>query len=201
MKEEAIKPQCVDLLQCGKEVQRKRVMAFTPLSAPTERLKAVEIDLEKDRTRTKQSKVNAKWMKTAKKKLVKAFGSWVIDNNQPFTVVDSIYTNLLLDTIREVSRNLDVDGQEEDDIMNIDNDEDRQLDVSPPFRYSVDQQFEGTHNSGSGGDSSPPSTADGSGDGGNGGNRCANDIGTSQSSRPSSRDVNPTMSDHNSRRG
>jgi len=30
------------------------------------------------------------------------FGSWVIDNNQQFTVVDSIYTNPLLDTIREV---------------------------------------------------------------------------------------------------
>ena len=45
-------------------------------------------------------------MKTAKKKLMKAFGSWVIDNNQPFTVVDSIYTNPLLDTIREVGRDV-----------------------------------------------------------------------------------------------
>ena len=95
---------------------------------------------------------------------------------------------------------LDVDGQEEDDIMNIDDDDDRQLGVSPPFRYSVDQQSQGTHNSGSGDDLSPPSTADGSGDGGNGGNQGVNATGTSQSSRPSSRDINPNMFDHNSRR-
>jgi len=31
-----------------------------------------------------------------------------------------------------------VDGQEEDDTINIEDDEDRQLGVSPPFRYSVD---------------------------------------------------------------
>ncbi|KAJ8430988.1 hypothetical protein Cgig2_027701 [Carnegiea gigantea] len=66
---------------------------------------------------------------------------------------------------------------------------------------SVDQQSEGSHNSGSEGDLSPPSTVDGSGDGGNGGNRGANDISTSESSKPSSRYVNPTMPDHNSRRG
>jgi len=36
------------------------------------------------------------------KKLLKSWGSWVIDNNQPFTVVDSIYTNSLMETIREV---------------------------------------------------------------------------------------------------
>ncbi|KAJ8441029.1 hypothetical protein Cgig2_027372 [Carnegiea gigantea] len=75
---------------------------------------------------------------------------------------------------------LDVDGQEEYDIMNIDNDKDRQLGASPSFHYSVDQQSEG---------------------GGNGGDRGTNDIVTSQSSRPSLRDINPTMSDHNSRRG
>ena len=76
--------------------------AFTPLSTPAERLKAVEVELEKDRSRTKQAKVNSSWLKTAKKKLLKAWGSWAIDNNQPFTVVDSIYTNPLTETIREV---------------------------------------------------------------------------------------------------
>ncbi|KAJ8420093.1 hypothetical protein Cgig2_027349 [Carnegiea gigantea] len=59
----------------------------------------------------------------------------------------------------------------------------------------------GTHNSASGDNLSPPSTVDGSGDGENGGNRGTNDIGTSQSFRPSSRDVNRTMSDHNGKRG
>ncbi|KAJ8432938.1 hypothetical protein Cgig2_021269 [Carnegiea gigantea] len=123
-----------------------------------ERLKVVEIDLEKDQTRTKQALVNANWMKTMKKKLIKAFGSCVIDDNQPFTVVDAIYTKPLLDTIGEV----------------------------------------GTHNNGFGGNLSPPSSCDGRGDGGNGG---ANDIGNSQSSRPCSRDVNPTIFDYNDRRG
>jgi len=66
----------------------------------------VEIGLEKDQTRTKQSKVNASWLKIAKKKLIKAFGSMVIDNNQPFIIVDSIYTNLLLDTIHDVGRDV-----------------------------------------------------------------------------------------------
>ncbi|KAJ8434364.1 hypothetical protein Cgig2_031610 [Carnegiea gigantea] len=60
--------------------------------------------------------------------------------------------------------------EEEDGTMNIKDDEDRQLGVSCPFRYSVDQQSEGIQNSGSGGDLSPPSSCDGSGDGGNGGN-------------------------------
>ena len=55
---------------------------------------------------------------------------------------------------------LDVDRQEEDDIMNIDSDEDRLLGISP-FRYSADQQSEGTHNSGSEGDLNPPRTIDG----------------------------------------
>ena len=67
----------------------------------------MEIELEKDQTRTEQAKVNASWIKTTKK-LIKAIGSWVIDNNQPFTVVDSItiYTNPLLDTIHEVGRDV-----------------------------------------------------------------------------------------------
>ena len=80
----------------------KVAMVFTPLSNPLERLKFVEINLEKDQTRTKQALVNANWMKTIKKKLMKAFGSSVMDDNQSFTVVDSIYTNPLLDTIGEV---------------------------------------------------------------------------------------------------
>ncbi|KAJ8433585.1 hypothetical protein Cgig2_012598 [Carnegiea gigantea] len=185
---------------------RKGVMAFTPLSTPAERLKAVEIVLEKGRTRTKQSKVNASWMKTAKKKLIKAFASWLIDNNQPFIVVDSIYTNPLLDTIRKVGRdvralryyfNLEYMYRE---YQQATNDAGTRAGVQRVI-ISVDQQSEGTHNNRSGGDLSPPSTADGSGDGGNGSNQGANNIGTSQSSRPSSRDVNPTMSDHNSRRG
>ena len=45
----------------------KWVMAFTPLSTPAERLKAVGIDLEKDVTRTKQLKVKASWMKSQRR--------------------------------------------------------------------------------------------------------------------------------------
>ena len=72
--------------------------------------------------------------------------------------------------------------------------------ISPPFHHSVDQQSEGTHNSRSRGHLSPPSSANGSEDRGNEGNAGTNDIGTSQSFRPTSIDVNPTMSDHNGRR-
>ncbi|KAJ8439046.1 LOW QUALITY PROTEIN: hypothetical protein Cgig2_014466 [Carnegiea gigantea] len=153
----------------------KRVMTFTPLSTHAKRLKAVEIDLEKDRTRTKQSKVNASWMKTTKKKLIKAFRRWVVDNNQPFTVVDSTYTNPLLDTICEVGP-----------------------DVRASTSYELTEIYlpeACAHNNGFGGDLTPLSSGDGSG------NRGTNDIGTFQSSRPSSTDVSPTMSDHNGRRG
>ncbi|KAJ8426570.1 hypothetical protein Cgig2_021334 [Carnegiea gigantea] len=71
------------------------------------RLRAVEVELEKNRTRMKQSKVNSSRLKAAKNKMIKAFGSWVIDTNVPFTVVDSIYTNMLHETIREVSPDRD----------------------------------------------------------------------------------------------
>ncbi|KAJ8424740.1 hypothetical protein Cgig2_027773 [Carnegiea gigantea] len=79
-----------------------RDMVYEQMSTLAARLRAVEVELEKDRTRTKQSKVNTSWVKAAKNKMIKAFGSWVIDTNVPFTVVDSIYTNPLLETIREV---------------------------------------------------------------------------------------------------
>ncbi|KAJ8422506.1 hypothetical protein Cgig2_030841 [Carnegiea gigantea] len=77
-----------------------RDMAYEQMSTPAARLRAVEVEFEKDRTRTKQSKVNSSWLKAAKNKLIKAFGSCVIDTNVPFTVVDSVYTNPLLETIR-----------------------------------------------------------------------------------------------------
>jgi len=102
---------------------------------------------------------------------------------------------------------LNVDEQEENDRINIDDDDDdRQLGVTPPFRYSVDQASEGTHNNGSGDDLTPLNSGDGSagggesGDGGDGGYGGAYHDGTSQSSRPSSRDINATLSDHNDRR-
>ena len=77
-------------------------MAYEQMSTPTVRLRVVDVELEKDQTRTKQSKVNSSWLKEAKNKKIKAFGSWVIDTNVPFTVVDFAYTNPLLETIREV---------------------------------------------------------------------------------------------------
>ena len=96
---------------------------------------------------------------------------------------------------------LDVDDQEDGGHVNIEDDDDRQLGVSLPSRYSAYQQSKGTHNNGFGGDLSPPSNGDGSGNGGNGGHGGTNDIGTFQSSRPSSIDIKPTMSYHNGRRG
>jgi len=77
-------------------------MAYEQISTPAARLRAIEVELEKDSTMTKQSEVNSSWLKAAKNKLIKAFGSWFIDTNVPFTMMDSVYTNPLLETIREV---------------------------------------------------------------------------------------------------
>ncbi|KAJ8419811.1 hypothetical protein Cgig2_015755 [Carnegiea gigantea] len=100
-----------------------RDMACEQMSTPAARLRAVEVELEKDQTRTKQSKVNSSWLKVAKNKLIKAFGSWVIDTNVPFTVVDSVYTNPLIETIREVGPNVRASSSYElsDDISLIPN--------------------------------------------------------------------------------
>ncbi|KAJ8449976.1 hypothetical protein Cgig2_029338 [Carnegiea gigantea] len=168
----------------------KGVMAFTPLSTPAERLKAVKIDLEKGRTRTKQSKVNSSWMTTAKKKLMKAFGRYYFNPEYMYREHEQAPNEA---EIRAgVQRVIIRQGQDTFGTP---------LAQRAAKNTMPDQQSQGTHNSGSGGDLSPPSTADGSGDGGNGGNQGVNATGTSQSSRPSLRDINPTMSDHNSRRG
>ncbi|KAJ8431783.1 LOW QUALITY PROTEIN: hypothetical protein Cgig2_026660 [Carnegiea gigantea] len=100
-----------------------RDMAYEQMSTPAARLRAIEVELEKDRTRTKQLKVNTSWLKAAKNKMIKAFGSWVIDTNVPFTVVDSIYTNPLLETIREVGPDVKAPSSYElsDDISLIPN--------------------------------------------------------------------------------
>ncbi|KAJ8446897.1 LOW QUALITY PROTEIN: hypothetical protein Cgig2_013198 [Carnegiea gigantea] len=225
MKEEAIKAQCIDLLQ------GKGVMAFTPLSTSAERLKVVEIDLEKDRTRTKRSKVNVSWMKSVKKKLIKAFGSCVIENNQPFTVVDSIYTNPLLNTICEVGQdrltNYYIAYGLFISFINVycSYCPFSRYYFNPKYMYREHQQVVHdtkvrarvqraiiSQSQDSFGTPLAQSTVkntmlvlqalDGSGDGGNGGNRGGNDpYDTSQSSKPSSRDVSPIMSDHNSRKG
>ena len=72
------------------------------LSSPADRLRAVEVELEKDRTRTKQSKITTSWVKKAQKKMAKAWRSFVIDTNVSFIVIDSIYINPLIEIIREV---------------------------------------------------------------------------------------------------
>ncbi|KAJ8430739.1 hypothetical protein Cgig2_009630 [Carnegiea gigantea] len=105
-------------------------------------------------------------------------------------VIDSIYTNPLLDTIREVGRDVRAPRHYFHPEICIEN-------INKGMMQSAHQQSEGTHNSGFGGDLSPPSSGDGSTDGGNGG---TNIIDTSQSSRLSSRDVHPIMSDHNNKR-
>jgi len=55
----------------------------TPAARFAARLRVVELELEKDQTRTKQSKVNSSWLKAAKNKMIKPFGSWVTDINVP----------------------------------------------------------------------------------------------------------------------
>ncbi|KAJ8426109.1 hypothetical protein Cgig2_031776 [Carnegiea gigantea] len=59
-----------------------RDMAYEQMSTPASRLRAVEVELKKDRTRTKQSKVNTSWLKAAKNKMIKAFGKGYFFNPQ-----------------------------------------------------------------------------------------------------------------------
>ncbi|KAJ8423808.1 hypothetical protein Cgig2_006342 [Carnegiea gigantea] len=164
-----------------------RDMAYEQMSTPAARLRAVEMELEKDRTRTKQAKVNSSWLKAAKNKLIKAFGSWVIDTNVPFTVVDSVYTNPLLETIREVGPDLNLDENEVNAAIDIEDDDDPQPDTTASFHYSVDQQPRDMQGSDceSEGHLSPSSSHGGSRGGGDGGNRGANEMGASYSCRQS----------------
>ncbi|KAJ8452645.1 hypothetical protein Cgig2_004981 [Carnegiea gigantea] len=160
-----------------------RDMAYEQMSTPAARLRAVEVELEKDRTRTKQSKVNTSWLKAAKNKMIKAFGSWVIDTNVPFTVVDSIYTNLLLETIREVGPN---------DISLIPNTYFDKVKIGKTGRSEleskiVDQQPQDMQSSDRDSEEnlSPSSSHGGCGGGGDGGNGGANEMGASYSTRRS----------------
>ncbi|KAJ8422706.1 hypothetical protein Cgig2_002690 [Carnegiea gigantea] len=96
---------CIDKLLFEKLAQDdKGIWHMNKCQPPAARLRAVEVEFEKNQTRTKQSKVNSIWLKAAKNKMIKAFGSWVINTNMPFTVVDSVHTNPLIETILTVSR-------------------------------------------------------------------------------------------------
>ncbi|KAJ8431326.1 hypothetical protein Cgig2_013542 [Carnegiea gigantea] len=196
--------------ESSSRASRDMDMAYEQMSTPAVRLRAVEVELEKDRTRTKQSKVNTNWLKAAKNKMIKAFGSWVIDTNVPFAVVDSIYTNPLLETIREVGPDvrapssyelsdeqpvfegddlnwLNLDENEVNAAIDVEEDDDPQPDASAPFRYSVDQQPQDMHRSDRDSEEnlSPSSSHGGSGGGGDRGNGGANEMGASYSSRRS----------------
>ncbi|KAJ8431193.1 LOW QUALITY PROTEIN: hypothetical protein Cgig2_008467 [Carnegiea gigantea] len=78
------------------------------------RLRVVKLELEKDQTRTKQSKVNSSWLKAAKNKMIKPFGSWISTCRK--TVVDPVYTNSLLETIRKVGPDVRAPSDELSDI-------------------------------------------------------------------------------------
>ncbi|KAJ8424028.1 hypothetical protein Cgig2_001731 [Carnegiea gigantea] len=61
-----------------------RDMAYEQMSTPAARLRAVEVEFEKDRTRTKQSKVNTNWLKAAKNKMIKAFERYLFNPQYMF---------------------------------------------------------------------------------------------------------------------
>ncbi|KAJ8430147.1 LOW QUALITY PROTEIN: hypothetical protein Cgig2_026765 [Carnegiea gigantea] len=107
------------------------------------RLRVVKLELEKDQTRTKQSKVNSSWLKAAKNKMIKPFGSWISTCRK--TVVDPVYTNSLLETIRKVGPDVRAPSDELSDIYLPE--DDPQPKGTPPFRYSVDQQPQDIHGS------------------------------------------------------
>lgn len=83
--------------------QRTRDRMYDPVSTPASRLRAVKIYLEKNEKVKRQRKMNTSWLKRQKEKVTKAFGDWIIDNNQPFTAVISAFTNPLMNVIRETS--------------------------------------------------------------------------------------------------
>ncbi|KAL2924156.1 DNA polymerase II large subunit [Bienertia sinuspersici] len=72
-----------------------------PTSTPAARLRAREVELEKDCQKKKQLKLGTGWLKKAKKELTKAFGNWMLDTNQPFRSIESPFTNPLMEVIRE----------------------------------------------------------------------------------------------------
>ncbi|XP_021775149.1 uncharacterized protein LOC110739004 [Chenopodium quinoa] len=78
-----------------------RNLAIQQPSNPTTRLRAREIEFEKDCSKKKQMRLGTGWLKKAKKELTKAFGNWMLDTNQSFRAIESPYTNPLMETIRE----------------------------------------------------------------------------------------------------
>ncbi|KAJ8419836.1 hypothetical protein Cgig2_029902 [Carnegiea gigantea] len=146
----------------------------------------------------------------ARLRAVEAFGSWIINTNMPFTMVDSIYTNPLLETIHEVGPNVrapssyqlsdvylsdisQIPSQDWEDrevrtrvqnvIMRLEPDVDKQ--IKAMRQVAVDQQPQDMQGRDckSEGHWSPSSSHGGSGGGGDGGNGGANEMGASYSSR------------------
>ncbi|KAJ8441631.1 hypothetical protein Cgig2_025798 [Carnegiea gigantea] len=73
---------CIDQLLFRENSSRgSRDMAYEQMLTPAARLRAVEIELEKDRTRTKQSKVNSSWLKAENNKVSANIN--IDDNNDP----------------------------------------------------------------------------------------------------------------------
>ncbi|KAJ8431079.1 hypothetical protein Cgig2_031111 [Carnegiea gigantea] len=104
--------------------------------------------------------------------MIKAFGN----TNVPFTVVDSVYTSSLLETLCEVSPDIRAPSSYElsDDISLIPN---TCIDKVKIRKAESDCESEGHL--------SPSSSHGGSGDGGDGGSGGTNEMGASYSSKPS----------------
>ncbi|KAJ8427812.1 hypothetical protein Cgig2_007788 [Carnegiea gigantea] len=165
-------------------------MAYEQMSTPTARLRAVEVELEKHRTRAKQSKVNSSWFKAAKNKTIKAFGSCVVDTNVPFTLVDSVYSNPLLETIYVVGADARTPSAYElsaspNVIMRSEPDVDKQIKAMRQIAVNQQPQDMQSGDCESEEHLSPSSSHGGSGGGGDGGNGGANKMSASYSSRPS----------------
>ena len=81
---------------------------FAPpqLSTPAERLRAIEVDLEIERDRKKQTKIKSTWFKKSKEKMMNAFGRFVVHNRLPFAVAESPWTRPLLRLASEVGPNI-----------------------------------------------------------------------------------------------
>ncbi|KAJ8437492.1 hypothetical protein Cgig2_007469 [Carnegiea gigantea] len=173
-----------------------RDMAYEQMSTPAARLRAVEVELEKDRTRTKQSKVNTSWLKAAKNKMIKAFGRYFFNPQYMFRQSQDWEDREVRTGVQNVIMRLEPDADKQIKAM-------RQVflykDRMDTFGASigqraiasliVDQQPQDMQGSDRDSEENlPPSSShggSGSGGGGDGGNGGANEMGASYSSRRS----------------
>ncbi|KAJ8450680.1 hypothetical protein Cgig2_021152 [Carnegiea gigantea] len=122
-------------------------MAYEQILTPAARLRAVVVELEKDRTRTKQSKVNSRYFFNPQY-MYRQSQDW--EDREVRTGVQNVIMRLESDVDKQIKEQpvfegddlnwLNFDENEVNDAIDIEDDDDPQPDAIAPFCYSVDQQ-------------------------------------------------------------